>query len=139
MGCFMAPSPTIANRYEIRDVVGRGGMGIVYRAYDRVVGRDVALKTLVDIQGRTIVELFYKEWRVLANLHHPNIVEIFDIGEFDDGGVTKPFFVMPLLSGVTLAHLLYTPGQEPSVERLGEIVSQICRGLQAIHDIGLVH
>jgi serine/threonine protein kinase len=134
----MAISRIIANRYEIRDVVGRGGMGIVYRAFDRVVGRDVAVKTLVDIQGRQEVELFYKEWRVLANLHHPNIVEIFDIGEFDDG-TTKPFFVMPLLSGVTLATLFYTPGQALAPERLAGIVSQICRGLQAIHDIGLVH
>jgi hypothetical protein len=131
--------PVVSSRYELRGVVGRGGMGIVYRAHDRIVERDVALKTLGDIQGRAAVEMFYKEWRALANLHHPNIVDIFDIGDFDDAGTTKPYFVMPLLPGATLEHLLHTPAQDLSPERLGEILIQVCRGLQAIHDAGLVH
>ena len=114
-------------------------MGLVYKAYDCVIGRDVALKTLLDIQGRAAVEMFYKEWRILANLHHPNIVEIFDMGEFEDGGVTKPYFVMPLLPGTTLEQLIHAPGQQFAPDRLGEIVTQVCRGLQAIHDAGLVH
>jgi serine/threonine protein kinase len=132
--------PTIINsRYEIRGVVGRGGMGLVYKAFDRVVGRDVAVKTLVDIQGRAALDAFYKEWRLLANLHHPNIIEIFDIGEFEEDGVVKPFFVMPLLPGMPLDQLVRTPGQKITAERFGEILSQVCRGLQAIHDSGLVH
>jgi serine/threonine protein kinase len=135
----MASPAIISARYEIRGIVGRGGMGLVYKAFDRVIGRDVALKTLVDVQGRVAVEMFYKEWRILANLHHPNIIEIFDIGEFDDGGVIKPFFVMPLLPGMTLDQMLQLPGQQLHADRLDEIVSQVCRGLQAIHDSGLVH
>ncbi|MGA2145256.1 MAG: protein kinase [Bryobacteraceae bacterium] len=129
----------VNSRYELRQIVGRGGMGLVYKAYDCVIGRDVALKTLLDIQGRTALEMFYKEWRILANLHHPNIVEIFDVGEFEDGGVTKPYFVMPLLPGTTLEQLIHAPGQQFAPDRLGEIVTQACRGLQAIHDAGLVH
>ena len=135
----MQASATINARYEIRGLVGHGGMGLVYRAYDNVVGREVALKTVRDIQGRSAIEMFYKEWRILANLHHPNIIEIFDIGEFEDAGVVKPFFVMPLLKGMTLEQMLHTPGQQLSAERLGDILSQTCRGLQAIHDTGLVH
>ncbi len=135
----MQASATINARYEIRGLVGHGGMGLVYRAYDTVVGREVALKTVRDIQGRSAIEMFYKEWRTLANLHHPNIIEIFDIGEFEDAGVVKPFFVMPLLKGMTLEQMLHTPGQQLSAERLGDILSQTCRGLQAIHDNGLVH
>jgi serine/threonine protein kinase len=132
--------PTIINsRYEIRGVVGRGGMGLVYKAFDRIVGRDVAVKTLVDIQGRAALDAFYKEWRLLANLHHPNIIEIFDIGEFEEDGIVKPFFVMPLLPGMPLDQLVRTPGQKITAERFGEILSQVCRGLQAIHDSGLVH
>jgi len=114
-------------------------MGLVYKAYDTVVGREVALKTVVDIQGRSAVEMFYKEWRVLANLHHPNIIEIFDIGEFQDSGVVKPFFVMPLLKGMTLEQILQGCGHQLPAERLHVIVSQVCHGLQAIHDTGLVH
>ena len=134
------PSPEIiGGRYEIRGLVGRGGMGVIYKAFDKVVGRDVAIKTLGDIQGRAALEMFYKEWRILANLHHPNIIEIFDIGEFQDGGEAKPYFVMPLLPGMTLDQLVREPGQQVTVERLVEIVSQTCRGLQAIHDSGLVH
>jgi tetratricopeptide (TPR) repeat protein len=135
----MQGSTTINARYEIRGLVGRGGMGLVYKAYDTVVGREIALKTVGDIQGRSAIEMFYKEWRILANLHHPNIIEIFDIGEFEDAGVVKPFFVMPLLKGMTLEQILQTPGQQLSAERLCDIVSQTCRGLQAIHDTGLVH
>ncbi len=114
-------------------------MGLVYRAFDTVVGREVALKTVGDIQGRSAIEMFYKEWRTLANLHHPNIIEIFDIGEFEDGGVVKPFFVMPLLKGMTLEQMLQTSGQPLPADRLCDIISQTCRGLQAIHDTGLVH
>ena len=135
----MAIPATIANRYDITGVVGRGGMGVVYKAHDTVIGRDVALKTVGELQGRNALELFYREWRVLANLHHPNIIDIFDIGEFDDDGVAKPFFVMPLLPGMTLEQIIRQPGQRIAAERLAEIVSQTCRGLQAIHDARLVH
>lgn len=135
----MAASATISSRYEIRGLVGRGGMGLVYRAFDKIVGREVALKTVVDVQGRHAIEMFYKEWRMLANLHHPNIIEIYDIGEFEDSGVVKPFFVMPLLKGMTLEQLLQTSGGQIAADRLGAIVTQTCHGLQAIHDTGLVH
>jgi serine/threonine protein kinase len=135
----MSPAKIIGSRYEIRDVVGRGGMGVVYRAFDRIVGREVALKTLGEIQGPVALDMFYKEWRLLASLHHPNIVDIFDIGDFDDGGAIKPFFVMPLLPGATLEQLLRLPGQAVSTERIVEIIAQTCRGLQALHESGLVH
>jgi serine/threonine protein kinase len=115
-------------------------MGVVYKAYDTEVGREVALKTIGDVTGRAALELFYKEWRVLANLHHPNIVEIFDIGEFQEGNISKPFFVMPLLKGTTLDQLIRAPGQTMMPqERMVEIMSQLCRGLHAAHENGLVH
>ena len=135
----MSSQKIIGSRYELREIVGRGGMGVVYKAYDRIVGREVALKTLGDIQSRAALDMFYKEWQLLANLRHPNIVDIFDIGDFEDEGGHKPFFVMPLLPGTTLDHLLRLPGQPVTLERLVEIISQTCKGLQAIHDSGLVH
>ncbi|MGH9529380.1 MAG: protein kinase domain-containing protein [Terriglobales bacterium] len=126
-------------RYEIRQILGQGGMGLVYRAYDPVVRREVAVKTILDIPDPASVQLFYKECDVLASMSHPNIVEIFDIGEFEDEGKKKPYFVMPLLPGTTLDALMRKSSHRLTVERTIEIISQSCRGLQAAHERGLVH
>src|SRR5580698_11356365 len=72
----------LAGRYEVRQILGQGGMGLVYRAYDTVVRREVAVKTILDIPDPASLQLFHKECDVLASMSHPNIVEIFDIGEF---------------------------------------------------------
>ena len=126
-------------RYELGEVLGRGGMGVVYRARDRLMQREVALKTLLDIDNPLTLELFYKECSILAAMVHPNIINVYDIGEFEDYGVKKPFFVMPLLPGATLDRIIRNPASRLTVESLIEIVTQACRGLQAAHDMGLVH
>jgi eukaryotic-like serine/threonine-protein kinase len=129
----------LAGRYEVRQVLGQGGMGLVYRAYDTVVRREVAVKTILDIPDPASLQLFYKECDVLASMSHPNIVEIFDIGEFEEEGKKKPYFVMPLLPGTTLEYFIRKASHRLTVERTIDIVSQICRGLQAAHERGLVH
>ena len=129
----------LAGRYEVREILGQGGMGLVYRAYDTVVRREVAVKTILDIPDPASLQLFYKECDVLASMSHPNIVEIFDIGEFEDEGKRKPYFVMPLLPGSTLDHFVRKASHRLTVERTVEIISQACRGLQAAHERGLVH
>jgi eukaryotic-like serine/threonine-protein kinase len=129
----------LAGRYEVRQILGQGGMGLVYRAYDTVVRREVAVKTILDIPDPASLQLFYKECDVLASMSHPNIVEIFDIGEFEDDGKKKPYFVMPLLPGTTLDHFVRQSSHHLTVERTVEIISQTCRGLQAAHERGLVH
>jgi serine/threonine-protein kinase len=126
-------------RYELGEVLGRGGMGVVYRAYDRLMQREVALKTLLDIDNPLTLDLFYKECGLLAAMVHPNIVNVYDVGEFEDNGVKKPFFVMPLLPGATLDHIIRDPNSGLTVERVIEIVAQAARGLQAAHEMGLVH
>src|SRR5579864_5311098 len=135
----MASRKKIKDRYETLDVIGKGGMGLVYKAYDTVVGREVALKTLRDSPSKMALDLFRKECGILASMSHPNIVEIFDIGEFQEDGATKPYFVMSLLPGVTLDHLIRTSSQRLTVERTVEIILQTCRGLHAAHERGLVH
>ena len=136
-----APVPLhkLAGRYEVKEVLGQGGMGLVYRARDILIRRDVALKTLRDIPEPTSLQLFYKECDVLASMSHPNIVEIFDIGEFEEDGEKKPYFVMPLLPGKTLDNLIKTASHRLTLERTVDIISQVCRGLQAAHERGLVH
>jgi serine/threonine protein kinase len=130
---------TLKGRYEIREVLGKGGMGVVYRAFDTVLKRDVALKTILDIADRKALELFHKEYEVLASISHPNIVEIFDLGEFQEERESLPYFVMPLLSGMPLDKVIRTSSHRLTVERSVDIISQTCRGLQAAHERGLVH
>ncbi len=135
----MASPVLIKNRYQIKDVLGRGGMGVVYQAYDTLMRREVAVKTLRDIATSVFVDLFYRECTVLTAMVHPNIVEIFDMGEFEEEGVLKPYFVMPLLPGCTLYDLIYPSGTPLPVDRCTDIVSQACRGLHAAHECGLLH
>ncbi len=142
LGCAMdTPSSPkkLAGRYEVRQILGQGGMGLVYRAYDTIVRREVAVKTILDIPDPASLQLFYKECDVLASMSHPNIVEIFDIGEFEEEGKKKPYFVMPLLPGTTLDYFIRKASHRLTVERTIDIISQTCRGLQAAHERGLVH
>lgn len=130
----------VAGRYEIKDPpIGQGGMGVVYKAYDTVTRRFVALKTIWGGLSEQALELFEKEWSVLARLSHPNIVDILETGEFEEAGQHKPFFVMPMLPGVTLDQLIKKASTRLTVDRTVDIIVQACRGLQAAHDHGLVH
>jgi len=135
----MSAPTRITERYEFREILGEGGMGVVYRAYDRVVGREVAIKTIRDVQDKAALDLFRRECSVLANFAHPHIVEIFDFGELEETGTRRPFFVMPLLDGLTLDKVIHSESETLSVERCVDIISQMCRGLQAAHERGLVH
>jgi eukaryotic-like serine/threonine-protein kinase len=138
-----APLPisrVIAGRYEIKGTpLGQGGMGEVYSAYDSVTKRAVALKTLRGLAEAASLELFAKEWKVLAQLSHPNIVDVLDTGEFEEAGQKKPFFVMPLLPGMTLDSLIRKASPRLTTARVVEIIAQACKGLQAAHERGLVH
>ncbi len=127
------------SRYELREVLSRGGMGVVYKAYDTLMKREVALKTVLGVGGRAAAEMFQKEWELQASVIHPNVVEIYDIGNFEEEGVLKPYFVMPLLPGLTLSELIKNSSHRLTVERSVDIICQTCRGLQAAHERGLIH
>ena len=114
-------------------------MGVVYKAYDTLIKRQVAVKTLHDLRDRAAIDLFYKEWGVLASLVHPNIVQVYDVGEFVSAGETVPFFVMPLLPGLPFSKLIYDKSHRLTVPRAVDIVCQACRGIQAAHEANLVH
>jgi len=114
-------------------------MGLVYKAYDIVTKRHVALKTMRGSLNPAALDLFSKEWTVLAQLSHPNIVDVLDTGEFEQDGESRPFFVMPFLPGATLDQLMQNASPRLTVERVIGIVSQTCRGLQAAHEHGLIH
>ena len=135
----MQPPSTGRSRYELREILGRGGMGIIYKAYDTLMRREVALKTILDVQSKAAVDLFYREWGLQASITHPNIAEIYDIGEMNHEGAVLPYFVMPLLQGATLADLIRTSSARLTLDRTIAIIIQMCRGLQAAHDRNLIH
>jgi serine/threonine protein kinase len=135
----VAVTKILKDRYETKEILGQGGMGVVYKAFDAVIRREVAVKTLRGSSDRSALQLFQKECEVLASLSHPNIVEIFDIGEFEEEGERRPFFVMPLLPGAPLDRLIGDSVHRLTPQRVVEIMSQTCRGLHAAHERGLVH
>src|ERR1700730_17398352 len=108
----------LAGRYVVRQVLGQGGMGLVYRAYDTVVRREVAVKTILDIPDPVSLQLVYKECDVLASMSHPNIVEVVDIGEFEEEGKKKHDFGMQLLLGTTLDYLVRKASHRLTTERI---------------------
>jgi len=127
------------SRYELKEKLGEGGMGVVWRAIDTVLNTDVAIKMLLDSNDTAALKLFYEECHKQSSLAHPNIVEVRDAGIINEDGSHQPYLVMPLLRGTTLAAIIRTSPQPLSTERCVDIVSQACRGLQAAHDFGLLH
>src|SRR5215813_14844292 len=113
-----SPIPIVNARYQLTGKpIGQGGMGVVYKAYDVVTKRHVALKTMRGPLNSSALELFSKEWTVLARISHPNIVDILDSGEMEENGERKPFFVMPFLQGTTLDELIAKFSQRLTVAR----------------------
>ncbi|HEY7358341.1 MAG TPA: protein kinase, partial [Ktedonobacterales bacterium] len=122
--------------YEIRALLGAGGMGQVYRAHDPRLERDVAIKVLSAslAQEPGYLERFRREARAVAKLNHPNIVQVYDFGE--QGDLT--YLVMPLISGGTLREYLAHRQVLPLAEALS-ITEQMANALQYAHEQGLVH
>ncbi len=132
--------PGLADRYVVTDLLDEGGMGSVYRGFDKTLNnRKIAIKTIRDSPDPKMLELFRKEWQNLASLNHPNVVKIYDVAEFRDGDSIKPYFVMPLLSGGTFADLIKNAKEPIAMERIINIIGQTCLGLYAAHAKGLVH
>ena len=128
-------SGTRIGSYEIRSLLGAGGMGEVYRSRDSKLGREVALKVLPSALAADSDRLgrFSREAKVLAALNHPNIAAIYGL---EDSGATHAL-VMELVEGPTLAERIKT-GPVPSEEAL-PIAKQICEALEYAHDHGIVH
>ena len=123
-------------KYEIGDELGRGAMGVVFKARDPLIGRLVALKTLAlaASQSEDLRQRFYREAQAAGGLQHPNIVTVYEMGE--QNGV--PFIVMEYLEGESLDAVLSRSTQIPLAQKLGYLV-QVCRALSYAHQHGIVH
>ena len=128
-------------RYEIREEIGRGGMGIVYLATDTELGRPVAIKFLpgelaIDEEA---VKLFRQEARAAAAMNHPNIVHIYDVGML--GG--RPCLIMEYVAGKTVREVMRSRGRGPAgalpTRRVAEIARDMCIALGYAHASGVIH
>lgn len=126
----------LAERYELAERIGSGGMGTVWRAHDSKLGRDVAVKLLHEglAADATFVERFRSEARAAAKLTHPNVVAVYDTGEHE--GI--PFIVMELVEGESVQALISRVGPLP-VEETARIGRDILSAIGHAHDRGLVH
>ncbi|MGW1001417.1 protein kinase domain-containing protein [Streptomyces sp. NPDC002520] len=125
----------IAGRYRLRDTIGRGAMGEVWRAFDETLGRPVALKLLLPHNSDpTAPSRFRLEAQTAGRLSHPHVVGVLDFGEHED----RLFLVMELVDGDSLADLLTDSGPL-SAERVARIAAQAAAGLAAAHQQGIVH
>src|SRR6185295_73583 len=127
---------TRIGRYQLVELLGEGGMGVVYRAHDPYLSRDIALKLIIGRVGAADAATFQarllREAQALAKLSHPNVVAAFDVGSHDD----SVFIAMELIEGASLPVWLETPRSRSEVIR---VLVQAARGLAAAHAVGLLH
>ncbi|MCA1568407.1 MAG: serine/threonine protein kinase [Acidobacteria bacterium] len=134
-GKFVAGT-VLANRYRIIGLLGKGGMGEVFKAEDIKLNQTVALKFLPDTleKDSSALSRFHSEVRVARQVSHPNVCRVFDIGEIDN----RHFLSMEFIDGDDLSSLLRRIGRLPP-DKAVEIARQLCFGLAAIHEAGILH
>ncbi|MFJ8011846.1 protein kinase [Streptomyces sp. NPDC096339] len=131
-------------RYQLRDLLGEGGMAAVYLAYDTALDRQVAIKTLHTELGReqSFRERFRREAQAVAKLSHTNIVSVFDTGEDEFEGSLMPYIVMEYVEGQPLGSVLQADiaqyGAMPADKAL-KVTADVLAALETSHDMGLVH
>ncbi|MBW2263493.1 MAG: serine/threonine protein kinase [Deltaproteobacteria bacterium] len=127
----------IGGNYKIEGLLGKGGMGAVFRARQLSLDREVAVKVLLAplaMEGE-MIERFQREARSASNIGHPSIVQVIDLGYLEEG---PPFIAMELLEGEDLRSKLSREGALPPAQAI-PLMLQVCDGLQAAHDKGIVH
>ncbi|HEV8303762.1 MAG TPA: protein kinase [Gemmatimonadales bacterium] len=136
-GGQLRPGTLFANRYDVKEILGAGGMGVVYRAFDRELQEAVAIKTLRPeaMAGESVaLERFKQEIRLARRIAHRNVVRTYDLGEV--GGVY--YLTMEYVEGTSLKQLIASRGKLPVPVTL-TIGKQLCRALEVAHAEGVIH
>src|SRR5438034_295154 len=133
---MLEPGAILAQRYEILQILGEGGMGAVYKAMDRELSRPVALKVIrPDLAGnQAILDRFKQELLLAREVTHKNVIRIYDLGEAE--GVK--FITMEYVEGEDLRTLIHEKTKLAPEEAV-EIMQQVCRALEAAHSVGIIH
>jgi len=131
-----APPIKRIGKYEVIDLLGRGGMGMVYRAFDRQLNREVAIKTVTEgfTGDQEMLQRFYREAAKTGALKHPNIIIVYDLGEQDG----FPYIVMEYLSGDPLDRIIQSGQSQPLAFKL-KIIEQVCYALGYAHRNDVIH
>jgi hypothetical protein len=132
----LSPGAVLSSRFRILGVLGRGGMGFVYKADDLKLGQVVALKFLPDSFSRDADRLarFYSEVRIARQVSHPNVCRVYDVSEIDG----HHFLTMEFVDGEDLATLLGRIGRLPNAKAL-EVAHELCAGIAAAHAKNVIH
>ena len=126
----------LGGRYQIISLLGKGGMGLVYKVNQIFLNKEFALKLLEKRQmSDTVVRRFQQEAKAVFSLDYPNVIAVYDFGVLDD---QTPFLVMEIIKGETLGERLKRTGRL-SLQEAVPIFLQVCSGLAYAHDRGIVH
>ncbi len=124
----------VANRYVVKDIIGRGGMGRIYRVFDKALGEEVAMKTLLPkhVKDKIAMDRFFNEARIARGLSHPNIIRVHDIG----GTQSMVYISMEYLEGKSLRQLLdgLKPGQRLPINAILRMFDALCAALDYAHN-----
>jgi eukaryotic-like serine/threonine-protein kinase len=135
-GDMLRPGTVFANRYEVKGILGAGGMGVVYRAIDRELQEPVAIKTLRPeaLRDATALERFKQEIRLARKIAHRNVVRTYDLGELNG----MYYLTMEYVEGTSLKQLIESRGKLPVSVTL-TVGKQLCRALEVAHQEGVIH
>ena len=127
---------TKIGKYEVIEIIGKGGMGVVYKAMDNLIERLVAIKMMTGgfAENPDLLKRFYREAKSTGMLHHPNIVIVYELGDHEG----SPYLVMEYLEGEPLDKIIAARRDVSMVEKLGYMI-QCCSGLGYAHQRGIVH
>ena len=136
-GDRLTPGSVFDNRYEVKEILGAGGMGVVYRAFDRELGEPVAIKTLrpdTVADDPIAIERFKQEIRLARRIAHRNVVRTYDLGEVNG----MYYLTMEYVEGTSLKQLIQSRGRLPVPVSL-TVGKQLCRALEVAHEQGVIH
>ena len=129
----------IADRYLLKERLGEGGKGVVYRALDTLTNTYVAIKTFRGPADPNKLQMFKRVGAELAKVLHPSVADVRDVAEVDQDGVRKACLITPLQPGTTLAALIQSASPRLTTDFVINIVVRACEGLQAAHEMDLIH